>query len=420
MDFAPTEKVALLCDQVEKFFADEILPHHPTWLSSTHDEVQGTPAFMQELRAKAYEMGLWNLGLPNLRDDEPGTRLTNLEFAPLAEIMGRLPWAPQVFNCHAPEVPNMEILQLFASPEQREAYLKPLLEGQIRSSFAMTEPAVASSDATNIATRIERDGDNYVINGRKWFASNAGNPETRFLIVVGITNPEAKRGRQHSLVIVPKDTPGLTVVRSLPVLHHVDRATPHSEVLFENVTVPVSARLGKEGAGFVIGQARLGPARVHHCMRAIGRAEVLLRLMIERINDREAFGARLRSYSNITDAVAESRIELEQSRLLVQRTAWLLDQEGNKAARKEVSLIKIAVARMFHNIADRGIQMFGAMGLTDDAPFASALAQARAFRIYDGPDEVHLRTIYRLEEREALSDNQRLSPHFLRGPGATG
>ena len=353
-------------------------------------------------------------GLARLGDDEPGIRLSNLDFAFIAEVLGRLPWASEVFNCHAPDVPNMEILQMFATGEQKAEYLEPLLYGRTRSAFAMTEPDVASSDATNIATRIERRGDRYVINGRKWFASGSGNPDTTFLIVVGVTQPDAERGRQHSMVLVPKEAPGLTVVRNLPVLHHIDTVSPHTELLFENVEVPVDNRLGEEGDGFLIGQARLGPARIHHCMRAIGLCEVLLRLMIERAADRETFGQRLRDYSSVQDAITESRLALEQSRLLVQRTAWRLDREGNKAARKDISLIKIAVARTYHDIANRGIQLFGAMGLTGDTPFAAALAQARAFRIYDGPDEVHSRTVFRLEEKEALGDGDRYGDKYLR------
>jgi acyl-CoA dehydrogenase len=413
MDFAPSENAVAIRDQVEAFFRAEILPrvkdfHHDVEVDGRHEAT-----FMGALKAKAFEMGLWNMALPRLADDEPGTKLTNLEFAHVAEILGRLSWASEVFNCHAPDVPNMEILQMFATAEQKETYLRPLLHSEIRSSFAMTEPDVASSDATNIATRIEERGDQLVINGRKWFATGAGNPNCRFLIVVGLSDPGAPRGRGHSMVIVPKDTPGLTVVRNLPVMHHVDRVTPHSEVLFEDVAVPVENRLGGAGEGFLIGQARLGPARIHHCMRAIGRCEVLLRLMLERARDRVTFGKPVRDNANFQDAVTESRMELEQARLLVQRTAWRLDNEGNKTARKDISLIKIAVARAYYNIANRGMQTFGAMGLTDDAPFAAALAQARAFRIYDGPDEVHSRTIFRLEESESLADGPSYSGLYL-------
>jgi acyl-CoA dehydrogenase len=417
MDFAPSAEVEELKIRVQKFFDQHILPRNEDWCREVQENGNPAPAFLNELRAMAKAEGLWNLALPQLADDEPGTRLSNLEFAPIAEILGRLPWASNVFNCHAPNVPNMEILQLFATPEQKREYLYPSLEGDVTSTFAMTEPAVASSDATNISTRIDRDGDYYVINGCKWFATNAANESCAFAIVVGITNPDAPRGRQHSIVLVPTDTPGFEVVRVLPVFGHKDIVTPHSEVLLTDVRVPVGNLLGGEGEGFLIGQSRLGPARVHHCMRAIGQCEVLLRLMIERARSREAFGNPLQNYSNVTDWIAESRLEIEQARLLVQKTAWMIDTVGNKAARKEISLIKVGVARAYENIANRAIQVFGALAVTDDGPFANALGQARSFRLYDGPDEVHLRTIFRLEEAESRG-HKALSPIYLRGPGA--
>lgn len=400
MNFDHTPRTQAIAAQVEEIFRNDILPRNREYLVATERDHDLTPALLTDLKKKAFELGLWNMALPQLGEDEPGTRLSNLEFAAVAEILGRVGWASEVFNCHAPDTPNMEILQMFGTAEQKAEWLKPLLLGEMRSSFAMTEPDVASSDANNIATRIERRGDSYVINGRKWFATGAGNPSCKFLIVVGVTNPDAPRGRQQSMVIVPTDSPGLTVVRNLSVLHHVDHRTPHTELLFEDVEIPVSNRLGEEGGGFLIGQARLGPARVHHCMRAIGRCEVLIRLMVERASRRSTFGKQIREYSTVQAAIAESRLALEQARLLVQRTAWRLDNEGNKAARKDVSLIKVAVARAYHDICNHGIQIFGAMGVTEDAPFADALATARAFRIYDGPDEVHLQTIFRLEEKD--------------------
>ncbi len=404
MDFRLDPRAEEIRDQVEAFFVEHVLPNHSKWEREVEHEGNARPQFLEDLRSQAFELGLWNMALPALADDEPGTRLTNVEFASVAEVLGRLSWASNVFNCHAPDVPNMEILQMFGTPAQKEEFLKPLLMGQSRSAFAMTEPGVASSDATNIATRIEREGDEYVINGHKWFASGAGNPHCQFLIVVGVTDPEAPRGKQHTMVIVPKDTPGVQVVRNLPVFHHVDVMAPHTELRLDNVRVPTSNRLGHEGGGFLIGQARLGPARIHHCMRAIGRCEILIGLMVERAQKRTAFGRTLDGYSSVQDAIAESRLDLEQARLLVQRTAWRLDRDGNHLARKDISLIKIAVARAFYQIADRGIQIMGALGVTDDTPFASAMAQARAFRIYDGPDEVHLRTVYRLEARERQGD----------------
>lgn len=400
MDFETDAMTREIADRVETIFRDEILPRRAEYDRAVEVDGELEPGFLAALKRRAFDEGLWNMALPRLADDEPGTRLTNLQFAPIAEILGRVGWASEVFNCHAPDVPNMEILQMFATPEQKERWLKPLLHGETRSSFAMTEPDVASSDANNIATRIERRGDSYVLNGRKWFATGAANPNCSFLIVVGVTDPDAPRGRTHSMVIVPKDTPGLTIVRKIPVMHHVEHVTPHTELLLEDAEIPVGNRLGEEGAGFLIGQARLGPARIHHCMRAIGRCEVLIRLMVERAASRRTFGTDLRDYSSVQDAIAESRLDLEQARLLVQRAAWRLDREGNKLARKDISLIKVSVARAYHDICQRGVQIFGAMGLTDETPFAGSLAQARAFRIYDGPDEVHLRTIFRLEEKE--------------------
>jgi acyl-CoA dehydrogenase len=399
MDFQSDAQTRQLADQVEHIFQHEILPRRTDYADAVNNG-DLEPAFLRDLKVRHRELGLWNMALPRLAEDEPGTRLTNLQFASIAEILGRIGWASEAFNCHAPDTPNMEILQMFATPAQKAEYLVPLLNAEIRSSFAMTEPDVASSDANNIATRMERRGDTYVLNGRKWFATGAANPKCSFLIVVGVTDLDAPRGKTHSMLIVPKNTPGVTVVRKIPVMNHVEQVTPHTELLFEDAEVPVANRLGDEGAGFLIGQARLGPARIHHCMRAIGRCEVLIRLMVERAGKRQTFGTTLRDYSSVQDAIAESRMDLEQARLLVQRTAWRLDREGNKLARKDISLIKIAVARAYQNIADRGVQIYGAMGMTSDTPFADALAQARAFRIYDGPDEVHLRTIFRLEEKD--------------------
>lgn len=416
MDFEPSDRIVELRDRVEDFFDQEILPRNHEWIDAVEGQGVIWPGFLDELRAKAKSQGLWNMALPMLRQDDPGTRLGNLEFSHIAEIMGRLPWASYVFNCHAPDVPNMEILHMFGTDEQKARWLCPLLEGEIRSSFAMTEPNVASSDATNIATRIESDGDHYVINGHKWFATNAGNPNCKFTLIMGVTDPGAARGKGHSIVIVPNNTPGFSVPKNHSVFGHFDRVTPHSEIILDNVRVRKSNLIGSEGAGFLIGQARLGSARIHHCMRAIGQCEVLLRLMIERARLRKAFGRTIQSYSTVQEWVAESRLELEQSRLLVQKTAWMLDKVGTKRARKEISLIKIGVARTFYNIANRAIQVFGAMGVTDDGPFAAALGQARAFRIYDGPDEVHHRTVFRLEEAESLGAAP-LSPHYLRGAG---
>jgi acyl-CoA dehydrogenase len=307
----------------------------------------------------------------------------------------------------------MEILQIFATPAQKERWLKPLLDGRMRSAFAMTEPGVASSDASNIATAIRREGEHYVINGRKWFATAASHPECRFVLLVGVTNPDAERSRRHSIVIVPTDTQGFRILRDIAVFDHHDPLGAHPEIELSDVRVPVENRLGQEGAGFAIGQARLGPARVHHCMRAIGACEVLVTLMLDRAARRETFGRRLVDYSTVQEWIALSRLEIEQARLLVHKTAWLLDRAGNKAARQEVSLIKIGVAGAYQNIADRAVQLFGALGTTADTPVARAYTKARALRIYDGPDEVHYRTIFRLEQAAARDG---ASDYYLREP----
>jgi acyl-CoA dehydrogenase len=383
---------------VEQFFNERILPNHQLWTEQAVD--QPMPEIEQTLRTEAKSRGLWNMALPRLAEGEPGTRLTNLEFTAVAEVLGRLEWASRVFNCHAPDVPNMELLQLFATPEQKAAWLEPLLEGEIGSAFAMTEPAVASSDPVNLETAITRDGDEYVINGTKWFSSNASHANCKLVIVVGVTNPAAARAGRQSMVLVPTSTEGFSVKRNLPVFAHQSVTNTHPEVRFDNVRVPVSNLLGDEGAGFAIGQARLGPARLHHCMRAIGECEVLISLMIRRSQERTTFGQRIDSYSSTREAIALSRIELDQARLLVQQAAYLLDSVGNKEARKQISMIKVAVARVYQAIADRAIQLYGAMGVTDDTPAARAFSRARAFRIYDGPDEVHLQTIARLEANE--------------------
>ena len=370
-----------------------------------------TPPFLETLKAEARRRGLWNLGLPDLQPDQPGTRLTNLEFAPLAAIMGRLPWAPIVFNCNAPNVPNMEILQKFGTPEQKRQWLAPLLDGKIWTAFGMTEPDVASSDARNIRTRIRKEGGDYVIDGRKWFISGAGHPDCKIVLVVGVTDAEGSSAAKHSIVIVPNDTPGLEIVRQLPIFGRGEDFGGATELVLRNVRVPQSNRLGEEGAGFAMGQARLGVARIHHCMRSLGSCDVLIQLMRERSATRRAFGRPIGDFANIQDYIALSRIELEQAKLLVYKAAWLLDEGGPEAARREISMIKVAVARTYSAIADRAVQIFGAMGVTDDAPVAAAYTAARAMRIYDGPDEVHLRTLFRLEPKEVVGD----SAHYLLG-----
>ena len=368
-------------------------------------------SFMAGLKDRARAEGLWNLFLPALRDDEPGTRLSNLEYAPLAEIMGRVSWASEVFNCNAPDTGNMEVLHLFATPAQREQWLVPLLEGRIRSGFAMTEPDVASSDATNIQTTILRQGGDYVINGRKWYTTNAAHPDCRLLIVMGKTEPDADRHRQQSMVLVPLSTPGVEVVRNTTVMHH-HSPHGHCEVLLRDVRVPVSNLLGSEGQGFLMAQARLGPGRVHHCMRAIGQAELALELMVERAKERKTFGRALHDHGVVADWIARSRLEIEQARLLVLKTAWLIDTVGVEGARMEVSLIKAVVPTMLTQVADRAMQTFGAMGTGPDTPLAEIWTDGRALRIADGPDEVHIRTIARLELAASKTRRQTMSAYL--------
>ena len=388
-----------VAEQVENFFQQRVLPNNKLWEQQARAG-QPIPEIQLTLRKEAKALGLWNMALPRLAEDEPGMRLSNLEFTAVAEILGRLEWGSHVFNCNAPDVPNMELLQLFGSDAQKQQWLQPLLEGEIGSAFAMTEPYAASSDPTNLETRIERDGDEFVVNGRKWFASNGSHANCELLILVGVTNPEGQKSQRQSLLLIPRHTPGINVIRNLPVFDHFSETNLHPELEFNNVRVPASNLLGEAGAGFAIGQARLGPARLHHCMRAIGECEVLISLMVKRSQSRSTFGKRIDEYSSTQAAISLSRIELDQCRLLVQKAAHLLDTVGNKAARKEISMIKVAVAKVYQDIADRCIQLHGARGVTGDTPAARAFGKARAFRIYDGPDEVHLQTIARLEANE--------------------
>ena len=401
--FELPQRATDVADQVDKFFQQRVLPNNKLWEQQA-GAGQAIPEIQQTLRDEAKALGLWNMALPRLSEDEPGMRLSNLEFTAVAEILGRLEWGSHVFNCNAPDVPNMELLQLFGSEEQKQQWLQPLLEGEIGSAFAMTEPYAASSDPTNLETRIERDGDEFVVNGRKWFASNGSHANCELLILVGVTNPEGQKSQRQSLLLIPRHTPGISVVRNLPVFDHFSETNLHPELEFNNVRVPATNLLGEAGAGFAIGQARLGPARLHHCMRAIGECEVLISLMVRRSQSRSTFGKRIDEYSSTQAAISLSRIELDQCRLLVQKAAYLLDTVGNKAARKQISMIKVAVAKVYQDIADRCIQLHGARGVTGDTPAARAFGKARAFRIYDGPDEVHLQTIARLEANEQSLD----------------
>jgi len=414
MDFAFSPRVEALRRQLQDFMDAHVVPRHAQWLAEARGG--GLPvSFMADLKALAHSEGLWNLFLPGLRDDEPGTRLSNLEYAPLAEIMGRIPWASEVFNCSAPDTGNMELLHLFASPAQRQRWLLPLLAGEIRSAFAMSEPDVASADASNVQTLIRRDGEHYVLNGRKWFISNACHPQCRLLIVMGKSAPDADPHRQQSMLLVPFDTPGVQVLRNIPVLNHVS-AEGHAEILLREVRVPRDHLLGAEGDGFMMAQARLGPGRVHHCMRAIGMAELALQLLLERCQERRVFGRYLAQYANIGDWIGESRLDIEQARLLVLKTAWMLDTVGARAARREIAMIKAQVPRMLCRVVDRAMQVFGAMGLSPDTPLADFYTQGRALRFADGPDEVHLRSLARWE-LEASARLRGQTAAYLTPPG---
>jgi acyl-CoA dehydrogenase len=411
MDFAYSPKVEALRAQLGAFMDDHVVPRLADW----QREVEAgawPPSMIEPLKAQARAAGLWNLFLPGLRAGEPGTRLSNLEYAPLAEIMGRVFWASEIFNCSAPDTGNMELLHLFATPEQRARWLDPLLAGEIRSCFAMTEPDVASSDATNIATRIERRGDHYVINGRKWFITNAADPRCRICIVMGVTDPTEQAHRRHSMVVVPMNTPGVTVVRNLPIMHHV-APEGHCEMRFEDARVPVANLLGEQGNGFALAQARLGPGRIHHCMRSIGQCELALELMCARARERAAFGKKLFEHGTVAEWIALSRMEIDQARLLVLRAAWLIDQHGNKAARTDVSMIKVVVPRLQTAVLSRAMQVFGAMGLTPDTPLAFLWTWGRALQFVDGPDEVHLRTVARHEMRQQEPNHARAADYLV-------
>jgi acyl-CoA dehydrogenase len=352
---------------------------------------------VDELKAQARAEGLWNLFLP---DNEYGAGLTNQEYAPLAEITGRVHWAPEVFNCSAPDTGNMEILAQFGTPDQKHDWLRPLLDGEIRSAFAMTEPEVASSDATNIQLTIRREGDEYVLDGHKWWISGAMRPRCKILIVMGKTAPDSPdRHRQQSMVLVPVETPGVTVVRNLPVFGYIENES-HCEVTFEGVRVPASNILGGEGDGFAIAEARLGPGRIHHCMRCIGAAQRALELMCARVSARVAFGKPLAQQGVIQEWIAASAIEIEQARLLTLKAAWMIDTVGKKAAQNEIAMIKVVAPSVMTRVADRAIQAFGGAGVSDDFPLAGMYAGGRTLRLADGPDEVHKRAIARSMLRE--------------------
>ena len=396
MDFNFSKESLELQDKLKTFFADHIYPNEELYEKAIIDsgDPLHIPEILNELKSKAKSENLWNLFLP---DKEYGYGLSNVDYAPLAEITGHNWWAPEVFNCSAPDTGNMEILAEFGTAEQKKQWLEPLLEGEIRSCFAMTEPNVASSDATNIGSSIVSDGDNYVINGRKWWTSNAINPNAKICIFMGVTNPDSPPYQRQSQVLVPMDSEGLSIIRPMQVFGYDDGYTGHPELLFENVVVPKSNIIGGEGMGFKIAQARLGPGRIHHCMRAIGMAERALSLMIDRSLERETFGQKLAEQGVIRDWIARSRIKIEEARLLTLKTAWLIDTVGKEEAKIEISSIKVSVVEAASYVIDKAIQTHGAMGLSQDTPLARMSAGARVLRIADGPDEVHLRSIARRE-----------------------
>ena len=395
MIFETSKRARDLHAQVSRFMDEHVFPNEALAARQIAEGDRWEPVpIIETLKAKAKAQGLWNLFLP---ESEHGAGLSNLEYAPLCELMGRSAIGAEPFNCSAPDTGNMETLVRYASEEVRQEWLVPLLAGEIRSAFCMTEPDVASSDATNIRSRIERDGDHYVLNGRKWWSSGAGDPRCKVFIFMGKTDPEAPRHRQQSMIVVPRDTPGVTVERTLSVYGYDHAPHGHAEVGFENVRVPAKYLLLGEGRGFEIAQGRLGPGRIHHCMRSIGAAERALTLMCERVLAREAFGRRLAEMGSIRQDIARSRIEIDQTRLMVLDAAYMMDTAGNKAARKEISMIKVAAPSMALRVIDRAVQAHGAMGVSGDSVLAAMWAHERTLRLADGPDEVHLESIARQE-----------------------
>ena len=394
MDFQHSDRARAWADKLDRFISEKVDPRAVEYVQAIHADPATQPAVMEAMKAEARDVGLWNLFLPG----ETGAGLTNLEYAPLAERMAYSGlWVPEVFNCNAPDTGNMEVLHLYGNAAQQERWLKPLLAGEIRSAFLMTEPEVASSDATNIQTRIERDGDHYVINGRKWWSTNMGHPNVAIAIVMGKTDTNAATHQQQSQVLVPTDTPGFRIDRMLSVFGYDERPIGHAEVVLENVRVPIENLIAGEGRGFEIAQGRLGPGRIHHCMRVIGAAERALELMCERLLTRTAFKKQIAEHSVWEQRVADARTNIEMSRLMVLKAAWMIDQAGAKNAKSEIAQIKMAAPRMALQIIDDAIQAFGGAGVSGDTPLAEMYAAVRTLRIADGPDEVHNRTIARLE-----------------------
>jgi acyl-CoA dehydrogenase len=403
VDFAPDARTTELAEQLQAFLDERVYPAEEEFGRQAAESGWARPPLMEELKAEARSRGLWNLFLPKEHHERHGygAGLTNLQYAPLAELTGRSPAiAPESINCAAPDTGNMELLSLFGTEQQRAEWLEPLLAGEIRSAFSMTEPAVASSDAANIETAIRRDGDSYVIQGRKWWSSGAMNPNCRIAIVMGVTDPDADRHRRQSMILVPLDTAGVRIERSTTVFGYTDGPEGgHAIIHYDDVRVPETNLLGDPGSGFALAQARLGPGRIHHCMRLIGMAERALELMVERVKQRIAFGRPVAEQSLVQHWIAQSRIRIEQARLLVLKTAWLIDTVGNQGARTEIAAIKVAVPEVARYVVDRAIQAHGGMGVSQDTPLPALYAQARLLQIADGPDEVHEMLIARRELR---------------------
>jgi acyl-CoA dehydrogenase len=401
LNFDYSEKVRELRARLEAFMDEHVYPNEKVFeeqLEAAENRWM-VPQIMEELKAEAKEAGLWNLFLP---ESEYGAGLTNLEYAPVCEVMGRSPIAPEVFNCNAPDTGNMEVLVRYGTPEQKERWLEPLLRGELRSCFAMTEPDVASSDATNIRARIRKDRDEYVVNGRKWWSTGAGDPRCELAIVMGKTDVSAPRHEQQSMILVPLDTPGVEIERTLPVFGYDDAPHGHAEISFEDVRVPASNMIWGEGKGFAIAQGRLRPGRIHHCMRLVGVAERALELMRERVKERKAFGKPLAEQGVIMEWIADSRIEIEQARLLTLKVAHMMDTVGNKEARAEIAMIKVLAPNIALRVLDRAIQAHGGAGVSDDFPLAYFWASARTLRLADGPDEVHRASVAKLELKKEL------------------